>query len=120
MKQMRKDRNDDHILRREAIEAMNHLSYPSSLADVKWRLYNLAPAPEDQPWTPCSARLPEDGVRVYVTISNGTWHEACEAYYSSAREKWLNPYTDEDILDMTRGTRVTAWLKLPPPYEINS
>lgn len=45
---------NDLISRQEAIDAVNELTYPSSLVDVKWKLMQLPPAQQKQigKWVP--------------------------------------------------------------------
>ena len=98
------------IDREKAIEDLQN-GDPSQLydlEDIKYWLNCLPSAQPEQQWIPCSERLPEDDVEVFVYLFERpapyiAWVEDC---------RW---YTED--FEVEKENYPTAWMSLPKPYK---
>lgn len=103
--------NDDLISRQAAIDAVNNLTYPSSLVDVKRILVDLPsvqPERKNRKWILLSEKVPEMDERVIV-INNGYEYHIWDCM-SNRGDDYC--WEDEEGLYHNK-YEVVAWLPLP-------
>lgn len=117
---------EETISRKAAIDAVNSLTYPSSLMDVKRKLIELPPAEPN--WIPCSVRMPEEhewiGTKrfgttksdeVYVTFENPKGERFC--MHLSFQNGKLSAFDQSTIDAFFKGSRPIAWMPLPEAWK---
>lgn len=93
----------DLIDRQAAIDAVNSLTYPSSLMDVKMKLIELPSAQPEQRWIPVGERLPEEGQACLVADKGSITIDTYIGHGNPYNWRWY-------VRDYE------AWQPLPEPY----
>ena len=115
-------------------EVITHLWYVADQMNFEkgvFQAIDTAPTIGQQAWVPCSERLPEDGVKVWVTIQGHdvircekgeSLEDAIEriskirwvttAYWSEDEHGWNDPYFGCPLV-----VGPIAWMPLPEPYK---
>ena len=106
----------DLIERQAAIDALHmHIMYRMGTDSNKKRLDDwingLPSAQPEQPWIPCSERLPEDEQPILFSTTTGRVHQG-RFHRDNSVNRWYSS------LDKMRAYNnvVNAWMPLPEPY----
>ena len=115
---------DDLISRQAAIEAIEEMQMPimrsefpeerfvfTGMSEALNVIKQLPSAQPEQRWIPCSERLPEDDVEVFVYLFDGqspyiAW--VCDCHW----------YTED--FEVEKENYPTAWMPLPDPAKLES
>ena len=95
----------------DAIDAVNSLTYPSSLVDVKRKLVELPSAQPEQRWIPVTERLPEDDTEVVVSCTD----DSGDSEFSYTTTGWH--FKGLWVVGNERSCFVRAWQPLPEPWK---
>ena len=108
---------NDCISRQAAIEALDKrfdsipMNQTTEILLLRKDLRELPSAQPEQPWIPCSERLPEDEQPILFSTTTGRVHQG-RFHRDNSVNRWYSS------LDKMRAYNnvVNAWMPLPEPY----